>query len=215
VCLLAALAYFFWGMPHGREANDTSHPGADNHEKSAAPLASADRPPKATPPVYKPHPPVQVDKPTPAQAAFNKGAEAHGKGDHATAVRQYTEALETAPNDVKALHNRALAHLARGAPTEAIRDLTALLAIDDKNAAAHLDRGMAHAQLKNHDDALADFSAAIKLRPTEQAYLRRGMVYLTKKQYPEAVQDFTRALELNPKNPDTHYNQRLAHLELK
>src|SRR5262249_1146957 len=65
------------------------------------------------------------------------------------------------------------------------------------------------------DAALADFTAAIELRPTEQAYLRRGMAYLAKKQHAEAVKDFTRALESNPKNADAHYNRGLAHLPLK
>lgn len=214
IWLVAALAYVFWGMPHGRETTEVQPKGADGHEKSA-PLASADRPPKAAPPVRKPHPPLEVEKPTPAQAAFNKGAEAHAKGDHAAAIRHYTEVLEKAPTDVKALHNRALAHLANGAPADAIRDLTALLAIDKKDAAAHLERGMAHAQLGNHDAALTDFNAALELRPTEQAYLRRGLSYLAKKQHAAAVQDFTRALESNPKNADAHYNRGLAHLELK
>jgi NADH dehydrogenase len=215
VWLLAALGYIFWGMPHGREANNTGQQGAAHLEKTTAPLATTDLSPRAAPPAPEPHPPVKVDKPTPAQAAFNKGAEAQRKGDHATAVRHYTEALEKAPTDTKALYNRALAHLAKGAPSDAIRDLTALLAIDPGNAAAYLERGLAHAQRKDHDAALADFTAAIKLRPTDQVYLRRGLAYLAKKQHAAAIQDFTRALELNPKNADAHYNRGLAHLERK
>src|SRR5262245_3120223 len=62
--LLAALGYIFWGIPHGRQSNNTEHQGADHLAKTAGPLASTDRPPRAAPPVRKPHSPVKVDRPT-------------------------------------------------------------------------------------------------------------------------------------------------------
>jgi protein O-mannosyl-transferase len=57
------------------------------------------------------------------------------------------------------------------------------------------------------DKAIADYSKAIALDPTnEGVYNNRGMVYASQKKYDRAIADFETAIELNPGDNSGYYN---------
>jgi tetratricopeptide (TPR) repeat protein len=66
-------------------------------------------------------------------------------------------------------------------------------------AVAHFDLGSSHMQKKQFDLAIADYTAAIQLKPDYiEAYNGRGAAYDAAKQFAKAVDDVTRAIALRP-----------------
>jgi lipoprotein NlpI len=73
--------------------------------------------------------------------------------------------------------------------------------------AAHYNRGNALAAKGNHDGAIADYDAAIKLAPkNSRAYNNRGTVSRDKGDGERAMADFIEAAKIDPRNSDAHYN---------
>ncbi len=62
---------------------------------------------------------------------------------------------------------------------EALAALDAALVDDPDNAAAHFWRGRLRAGKGEYDKALPDLNAAIRIKPTAEAYAHRGL-YLSK-----------------------------------
>lgn len=71
----------------------------------------------------------------------------------------------------------------------------------DNAATAHGKKGVDMAQQGAFDQAIGEFTEAIKLAPTDPRFYRdRGGVYLTTKRFQEAAADFSKAVELAPKD---------------
>src|SRR6476469_8995536 len=69
------------------------------------------------------------------------------------------------------------------------------------DAAAHGNKGVQLSQQGAFDQAIAEFTEAIKLDPSDvRFYKDRGGVYLTMKRFQEAVNDFAKMVELAPKD---------------
>ncbi len=76
-----------------------------------------------------------------------------------------------------------------------------------KRGAECLDKG-------EHDQAIADFTQALKLKPdSAEAYHQRGLAYGDKGQYDQAIADITKALKLNPKNAEAYFDRAMAYAE--
>jgi tetratricopeptide (TPR) repeat protein len=70
---------------------------------------------------------------------------------------------------------------------------------DEALAVAHFNRANALDDKGDHDGAIADYTASIKLKPDYvDTYLNRGLAYQDKKDYENALADFTRAIALKP-----------------
>jgi tetratricopeptide (TPR) repeat protein len=75
-------------------------------------------------------------------------------------------------------------------------------------ADTYINRGLIYIYKNDYAKAIADFSSAIKLNPTDSSYyIKRGKAYFDKDQFGDAVADYTKAIELNP-NDATAYNLR-------
>lgn len=69
----------------------------------------------------------------------------------------------------------------------------------------YFNRGNINARKGLQRAALADFSAAIRLRPDyARAYRERGIIDYVMRRYPQAVADFTKVLKLMPDEPEIH-----------
>lgn len=67
-------------------------------------------------------------------------------------------------------------------------------------ADAYILRGRAHAALNDQEHAVADFSAAIEIRPRDpQAPIERASAYIDQKNYAAAISDAASAIALDPK----------------
>jgi tetratricopeptide (TPR) repeat protein len=72
---------------------------------------------------------------------------------------------------------------------------------------ARFNRGNAHRELKQFDQAVADYSKAIGLEPDfAEVWANRGRVHAASKQYDKAIADYRKSLELSPRDAGTCNN---------
>jgi tetratricopeptide (TPR) repeat protein len=97
----------------------------------------------------------------------------------------------------------------KGQYDKAIDACTAAIGSPDSVAyLAYDNRGFAYLQKGHFDKAIADFTKAIEMKPTEAyAYNYRGLSYYKQAQYDKAIADFNTAIKLEPKN-DLSYRSR-------
>jgi hypothetical protein len=105
----------------------------------------------------------------------------------------------------------AVAALDKNDNDGAIKLFTAIIDSNQKTPMLYYDygsRGIAYLRKDQKDQALADFDAAIKLKPDDgDSHLRRGAIKLEKMDYQAAIDDLTIAIDKDPMNPDA-YNMR-------
>jgi tetratricopeptide (TPR) repeat protein len=79
--------------------------------------------------------------------------------------------------------------------------------MDPKLAISYYNRGTAYGAKGENDKAVADYTAAIKCKPTfAEAYCNRSFVYWSKGVYDRAIADSTEAARLGPRNGFSHNN---------
>ena len=75
-------------------------------------------------------------------------------------------------------------------------------------ALAYNDRGFAYAAQGDYDQAIADYTEAIKLKPKDaSAYNNRGYAYDQQGDYDQAIKDYDQAIELKPKDAAAYRNR--------
>jgi hypothetical protein len=73
-------------------------------------------------------------------------------------------------------------------------------------------RGMSLAEQGKYNDAVKEYTKAIKLDPQNvDYYVNRGIAYLNMKEYDLAIADFDKAIELDPKNEVAYANRGCAY----
>jgi len=112
-----------------------------------------------------------------------------------------------------------------------IAELTKGLQKDPKDYAAQYRRAMCYGQLRQYQNAIADFSKAIKVNPCNVAskndqvnnknvaflylalsYQNRGLTYLRMDQYQKGIDDISKAISLRPEYA-RNYQTRAMFLE--
>src|SRR5262249_4200288 len=87
---------------------------------------------------------------------------------------------------------------------------------DTKNAEAYYFRGLGHIGMWNYDEAIKDFTQAIRLNPKHaQAYLNRGNLFVMKKMYEKAIEDHRKAIELDAAYTLANINRGNSYREIK
>ena len=78
----------------------------------------------------------------------------------------------------------------------------------------YVNRGAAEIQKKRYDEAIKDFTEAIKIDPSQaDPYERRGLAYETKKESESALADYDRAIELDPNRGLSHLQRGKIHFD--
>jgi tetratricopeptide (TPR) repeat protein len=74
-----------------------------------------------------------------------------------------------------------------------------------------MNRAVACGKTGRLDEALADYSKAIALKPDYPgAYFNRGNTYSDREDYDRAISDYTRAIALRPDYREAYYNRAVA-----
>jgi len=86
---------------------------------------------------------------------------------------------------------------------DAIPKLDTVINRDPQHSRARLTRGICHYRAGRYDDALSDYSEAVRLEPSSAAaFYDRALVWLAKGDAERALADFAAAVRLDPKDVD-------------
>jgi uncharacterized protein (TIGR02145 family) len=98
--------------------------------------------------------------------------------------------------------------------TTAILALLCVAAIATANdAVTYYNRGMESFNKEDYNQAISDFTQAIRLNPNYPAiYFNRGIAYHSKKDYDNAIADYTEAIRLAPNIESGYYGRGGAYL---
>ncbi len=127
-----------------------------------------------------------------------------------SAVAQYTAAISLDSGFVGALTNRGVLRDLHKDPEAALKDYSLSIKIKPANADAYSKRAGTYKDLGRFDQAISDYSAAIKLDsstyendPTihyANAYFGRGLAFYKTGKLDQAIADFDSTLVLSPKH---------------
>jgi eukaryotic-like serine/threonine-protein kinase len=92
-----------------------------------------------------------------------RGLARAAQDDYAGAIRDYNQAIELRPADVRLRARRGWAYLVLDSPRLALDDFDAAIALDQADADAHNGRGTARVRLGDHRAAVADAREALRL----------------------------------------------------
>ncbi|MCG3164971.1 MAG: hypothetical protein POELPBGB_00731 [Bacteroidia bacterium] len=99
------------------------------------------------------------------EGMFNQGEQKKMSGDFHTAIGFYTKVLNSQPDHLNALLQRAFCHSAEKNYQGAVDDYTKVIAAHPTHIWAYISRGSAYNKLKKFDLALIDFDKALSLNP--------------------------------------------------
>lgn len=130
------------------------------------------------------------------------------KGDYGRAIVEYDEGIELAPDSSLLRVYRAKALHEHGYFAEAIDDYTKAIELRPEGELLidairvrrlYGGRAMSWSALGNHEMAIADYSSAIQLDPSDAiSWWSRAEEFCQLKQHQRAFDDYTKAIELEP-----------------
>jgi tetratricopeptide (TPR) repeat protein len=132
-------------------------------------------------------------------------------GDFTMAEQYYDIAVAKNSTDPKNYDDRAVAKGYLKKFDEAIKDEDRAISLDHGNNIFYVNRGFMKAGKQEYADAIADYTTAIKIKPSHNAYADRGFAFYQVKQYQKAIDDFTAALAINPADYDIYYRRGIAY----
>ena len=101
-------------------------------------------------------------------------------------------------------------------PAPAVEDAAPVSAENVRLAEDAFSRGYAHDERGEFDQAVAEYTVAIRLNPQGDvayfAYGNRGNAYAGQADYDRAIADYTAAIGLNPWDADAYFNRGYAYL---
>ena len=105
--------------------------------------------------------------------------------------------------------------LSNGEYKAQIKAADATLKTKPKDADARLSRATAHLELKNYEEAVADYTALLKTQPSNQEWLYlRGTAYLRGEMFQQANTDFTKILKADPKHKPSLLYRGVARMKM-
>ncbi len=123
------------------------------------------------------------------------------------------EALETAPDFLPAVVNRAAILIGQGDWAAALTASNRAIAIDPKNGHGHGNRAAALVGLKRTRDALTAIEQAVALQPDNvMVHWMHGGILSQLGEHKQAVAAYDRALELSPELKPLQFARRMAYI---
>ena len=117
--------------------------------------------------------------------------------DFDSALREYNEAVNAAPELAEAYCRRGLVYHEMGKTAQALTDLDQAIQCDPQLPTAYLERAKMRTESGDLDGALADFGQLMLIRAHDpETYLQRGICLVKKGLANDAIADFHRVLKL-------------------
>lgn len=135
--------------------------------------------------------------------------------DTAAAMRDYSKAIELAPNEPDLYYYRGLLRQEIGQHSRANIDFTRALMLNANNPDYFFQRGRSRLAIEEYALAIEDFSEVLKrVAESSAAYFYRGYAKLSLEKPMDAVEDFTAALSL-VETADAYYQRAVAYRKLR
>jgi tetratricopeptide (TPR) repeat protein len=135
--------------------------------------------------------------------------------DYRTPLSIWRDTVQKRPDNARARRNLAEALWDAGDSTTALHEISRAISLEPDEAKHYYDRGTMYLNLDRLDEAFADLSRSLKLKPAAQAFQNRGLVYCRRKQFEPAIADFDQALQLNPHLLLAWRNRAMSHFYLQ
>jgi len=144
---------------------------------------------------------------------------AHNKNQFEEAIALYSQILELKPEKSSVCSliykHRGMANFAQSKYHDAITDFTHALDLDKSYKTAYY-RGVVYSVLKQHPEAIDDFTMSLELNPFQAFCLfRRGQAYFHVGDYPQALSDCEASLAMEPENETVQKFRILIQNKLK
>jgi tetratricopeptide (TPR) repeat protein len=180
---------------------DATAPTAGTSRAISDDIAASARPSAATASAdtaqYEPDPVVA------AWESRQSGAAAYSRGDMATALEQFTEAVESHPEDADALNNLGQVLVRSGRANEAIQHFDKAIELAGDTWAYHFNRARAYADLQDWPRAIAGYRDAVELFPDDYVtHLNLARALQASGDLPGAIAALERTIQLAPGEPD-------------
>ena len=134
-------------------------------------------------------------------------------GDKAGAIKHYTQAIPTNPQDAEAYYNRGNAKYKSGDKAGAIADFTQAITINPQYAEAYYNRGLAKYESGDKAGAIADYTQAITINPQyAEAYSNRGLAKSESGDKAGAIKDLETAKQLFQQQGNTQNAQQVQEI---
>lgn len=139
---------------------------------------------------------AQLD-PTSTEAHLGVAQALSAKGDARGAARAYAKAAEEVFDDAASYEMRGFMHFVAGQEELALADYEAAVALDPQNPDTLAWRGLCRLRLRRFDEAIADYTRLISMRPGEaRGYRRRGEALVLSGKPADALRDLERAIAI-------------------
>jgi len=115
------------------------------------------------------------------------------------AISDYTNLIESNPNNSTTYFARGAAHLKALNFDSAIADFTKAIELEPNDDSAYTNRGSAHYEKAEFAHAIADLNKALEINPKSAlAYCTLGWIYEAMGDEREAIAHYRKALEIDP-----------------
>lgn len=157
---------------------------------------------------------LQPDTSTLAIVYQGRGFAHFFKREFASAVEDFTKAIEYNSNDAVTYYSRGTAYSLIREFDLAIKDYSEAIELKPEFSEVYVHRGAAYVGNNEVDLALKDYNKAVELKPDDPAtYVRRGIAYGRKREIDTALKDFAKAIELNPGLAEAYSTRGAAYID--
>ncbi len=165
---------------------------------------------------------ASVLKPDMFRPHYNLGQIYESQGKYREATAAYKRAVtlkidegmgESQINMLSAYFNLANVHAMLNEHAQAVAVLGEVIRrLPEPYHTPHYNLGLSLAALGKHQEAVASFAEAIKIKPDYwEAHYNMGVAYSKLENYPRALEAFRKTLEIKPDEAQAHYNLGLAY----
>jgi len=116
------------------------------------------------------------------------------KKDYASAITNYSKAIEMSPFEINNYYNRGIAYFKSGKEKEAEEDFDKVIIMDPRMSSAYVYRDLCREKLGKYKEALDDYTKALELKPNDAA-IHNNIAYLYVSANDESFRDKVKALE--------------------
>jgi tetratricopeptide (TPR) repeat protein len=146
--------------------------------------------------------------------ALSAGMDLYGKEDYKAAAQAFQRAIDLAPQSdlaSDACNYLSMSYLKLGEADKAIEAYKKWIQLNPGQADPHLKLGNFYFSQEKYNEAVGEFSEAVKLDPSAKNCYSLGQAYLFLDRFSEAEAEFRKVRRLQPEDPAGYYGMGLAY----